>query len=443
MLREVHLRNFGAIGPSGITIPIERVTVLVGANGTGKTSVLRGLGILRQTAERRDRLGLVHEGPRVRFAEAADMHFGLRVSEPLTIGVTVQLDRRAAQALARRHEAVSVPPETKLRYTCSSSNERGISRIQQSIEVGGRSATVARETSPNQLLIDGKPTASSASPDQVLESNAFRPLNGDETLFANAVEAVSRFVERRIRLVATLRGAERFSLDHTTSPNEDSGPDGVFTLQFMTEARLRWPDRGVVLDDWLEQLGLHRFRVGPEAGRFAPRFDDRASGATLPLYLAAQGHQQILEFVALLAFAERGSVIIVEEPENGLHPAAQVVAAEIVADATRRHDLQVILCTQSPTFALACCRAVKRGHLRPEDLGLCELSRAPDNHVVLQTLRVDSAGFTHPSWFSGFARAEAELIGEFLPAEETTKEAPEKKARSGGTRHKSPPRRRG
>lgn len=436
MLGSIHLRNFGAVGPSALDVEVGRVTVLVGANGSGKSSVLRALGVLGQTAERRDRRGLVHDGPRARYENPAHMYFGLRPSAPLELGVTVTIDGALARALASENERVPVPPTVPLVYCCTSSIDRAASRITQSIQVGDHVAVASLEPLP-QLHIDRILTTGLASPDGVLDPNAFRPRDSKEELFAVAVTTVGRFLARRVRSAATLRAAERYSVENTTRPSEDTGPNGAFTLQYITESKLRAPDRGHRLDDWLDRLGLRGFRVGPEAGRFAPRFDDSASGATLPLYLAAQGHQQILEVIALLAFAEPGSVVTVEEPENGLHPAAQVVTAEIIAEAVRQHDLQVILSTQSPTFALACCRAVKRDLLRPEELSLYELRRGPHSEwgasgdVQAQALRVDAGGLTYPAWFSGFADAEAELIREFLPPENS--DAPPRKAKAAGT----------
>ncbi|MGH2669487.1 MAG: AAA family ATPase, partial [bacterium] len=49
MLTRIHAANFGAIGPKAVDVDLSKVTVLVGENGTGKSTILRAPSVLAQS----------------------------------------------------------------------------------------------------------------------------------------------------------------------------------------------------------------------------------------------------------------------------------------------------------------------------------------------------------------------------------------------------------
>ena len=52
MLREISLKNFKLFSAEGVTIRPGLITVFVGANGTGSSSVLQALMLLKQSVGR-------------------------------------------------------------------------------------------------------------------------------------------------------------------------------------------------------------------------------------------------------------------------------------------------------------------------------------------------------------------------------------------------------
>jgi len=52
MLRRVSLKNLKLFHEIGVTVEMEKITVLIGANGTGTRSVLRGLAVFKQSLGR-------------------------------------------------------------------------------------------------------------------------------------------------------------------------------------------------------------------------------------------------------------------------------------------------------------------------------------------------------------------------------------------------------
>ncbi|UCE14710.1 MAG: AAA family ATPase, partial [Candidatus Heimdallarchaeota archaeon] len=63
MITSIFLQNFKGFGAQGQNIPMNRITLLFGANSSGKTSIIQALLLLKQTiTENRDRSELVSNG---------------------------------------------------------------------------------------------------------------------------------------------------------------------------------------------------------------------------------------------------------------------------------------------------------------------------------------------------------------------------------------------
>jgi ATPase subunit of ABC transporter with duplicated ATPase domains len=62
------------------------------------------------------------------------------------------------------------------------------------------------------------------------------------------------------------------------------------------------------------------------------------------------GVQSAATILAALVFSDEGSTILIEEPENHLHPGAQEVLADLINNQVMYHKKQVIITTHSRAF---------------------------------------------------------------------------------------------
>lgn len=84
--------------------------------------------------------------------------------------------------------------------------------------------------------------------------------------------------------------------------------------------------------------------------RVAPDSEMRATEAFLLSHVGMGVHQAML-VIALALSAEEGDLLLLEEPELNLHPAAQRRLARFLQERAREVDAQILLTTQSTIFA--------------------------------------------------------------------------------------------
>ena len=86
------------------------------------------------------------------------------------------------------------------------------------------------------------------------------------------------------------------------------------------------------------------------------------------------GVSQILPVLVLCFYAPKGSTIILEQPEIHLHPAVQAGLADVLIDAYKRRDVQIIVESHSEHFLRRLQRRVAEEALPNDDLAVyfCE-----------------------------------------------------------------------
>ncbi|MDT7804582.1 MAG: hypothetical protein QOI78_8015, partial [Actinomycetota bacterium] len=145
----------------------------------------------------------------------------------------------------------------------------------------------------------------------------------------------------------------------------------------------------------LESVRTERTDAGQLVVRLKDRtFDDSASSDAV-----SEGTLRLL--AQLLALRQgRASLLMVEEPENNLHPKLHYPLAEDFRFASEAR--QILVATHSPRFVNAIRPDELWGLHRGED-GYTRVKRAADLPVVMAML--DSGGALGDLWTEGFFRA--------------------------------------
>jgi len=174
---------------------------------------------------------------------------------------------------------------------------------------------------------------------------------------------------------------------------------------------------------WLYQLGLiHSFRVeaiDPEETLFRVRVRRTATSADVLLPDIGFGVSQVLPVLVLLAYVPEGSIVLLEQPEIHLHPAAQAELADVLLEAALARGVQVVVESHSEHMLLRLQRRIAEKKLArglevtPEDVAFyfCDVK---DGNAQAQELKVDLFGniANWPSNFFGDAFKEASSMTE-------------------------------
>ncbi|WP_027615246.1 MULTISPECIES: ATP-dependent endonuclease [unclassified Pseudomonas] len=347
------IKNFGCIGPEGIEVDIDKIVVLVGANNSGKSTILRAFEV-------------VTEGQRL---TQDDFHNRQIVPDSLP---EIELHSVVIEENKPGVEWCAVAPNdtwvVKERWSWAGANVDPV-RIGYNVELGRwaeaedrekmpwgmRSLSNSRRPKPHRVNTFDSPEAQSKAITSLLKSL----LEDDiKKIKANEEDENSRYDN----IIASLRTLRQDSKDIQAA--------GIASMQ--TQANLI-----------LEQIfpGYQMKVISPES--VAPINIDllgeefslemgATNGASFPLEKQGSGTQRTALWAILKLLADKGikartvgskaklyheplganisHILLIDEPEVGLHPRATQAARDVLYSLPDSENWQVMLTTHSPSF---------------------------------------------------------------------------------------------
>ncbi|MBK8265237.1 MAG: AAA family ATPase [Nannocystis sp.] len=354
MLEKVAFKGFKAL--ADVTIELEALTVLVGANGSGKTSVLKGIDLLGQAAEEaassddlRERLGRIvdlqnaetRSWDQAESPSVSGRHQKL-VLELLFLTAAIQLnhdDGTSHSLPSWSHLVYNNVPETLRRHLQPNSPFR-------------------REFSPCvRLQLD---PARLAEPSFLDASDEFPRLRHDGQGLASLV---AYFLETRSEALEQIEAGLRAVVPHMRRLRVVPTP-----VTRQEKEILRINNEALIREVKHTYRG-HRLEVEVEGQGYVPAHE-LSDGTLITLGL----------FAALLG-PQRPKILLLDDIDRGLHPAAQRVLVERLREIQKR--VQIVCTSHSPYFLDA---------LRPEEVRVMKLDRQRHAHCRRLT--------EHPEWES-------------------------------------------
>jgi hypothetical protein len=424
----ISVRGFKSIGRE-CSIEIRPLTILAGANSSGKSSVMQPLLLLKQTLEATYDPGpLLLDAGNVRFtaadqllsrltgkSRAEQFHVGIEVSGNRGLALVFKRRPRTGFAIAKmtytyRDQVVTLRPGMPHAEIRSVLPPEG-----RALEDSIRKAAQVRWTI-RRMRCFLEAWLESADPDQ-------RPGMVNRWLTHAHHEPFGAML-RGIIHVPALRG-NPLRTYRTTAV----GPVFPGTFEnYLASIVLEWQTTGNpllrALGQSLAELGLtwkveakpvDETQVELRVGRLL----HGARGGARDLVSIADvgfGVSQVLPVVVALLTASPGQLVYIEQPEIHLHPRAQVQLAELLAAAARR-GVKVIAETHSGLLLLAVQTLVARGDLSPELVKLHWFARDKQGATKVTSADLDKAG-AFGDWPEDFGDVELKAQSRFLDASE-------------------------
>ncbi|MFG2309708.1 AAA family ATPase [Streptomyces sp. NPDC048566] len=357
-LLELHVENFRSL--RDVTIPLGPLTVLVGANGVGKSNVLKVFDLLADIIRTDLEPALESRGG---FDQVA---FWGGPKPPTTLRIRLK-------ATWTTHSSPNAPDEYDLkvrRYSAPSNKDSGRYRLTRSesfqfkrtrgrgrrITVSGERATVV-DTRPSSGLED-----SSEFGIQRLSSglSTLPRLTSSEggTEVARVAHQLSSFRVFDVNVDAARRPS-RVDYDDLSS---DADNLAAFLYALHTGDDDLWnrlvDDARSVLPQLLDIEFVH---VGGRADQVTVILRERGLRQPTPLADASYGTVRLLGLLALLHDPTPPALTCIEEIDHGLHPQALRLIVERLREASER--TQFIVATHSPALT---------DRLLPEEIVICE-----------------------------------------------------------------------
>ena len=397
------------------TIEIRPLTILAGANSSGKSSIMQPLLLLKQTLELTfDPGSLWLEGPNVQFTEAeqflSKLIGGKRVERfqiqietcksdfPWLVTITFRKGLRGIEIVEMTRESndpfpnpitkpLTLYPEMSPEQIKTLADQRS---IPEGLDVVRRSRCFLRfESQDGNMSFDVTPN---------LDSDIFNiihlpGLRGNPARIYKLTSTGFRYPGTFENYVA--------SIIHGWQNTKDS------RLQILVGAlrRLRLTEQ--IRTQKIGDIGIE-IQVG--------LLSQGGTGETDMVSIAdvGIGVSQVLPVLVALIVAEPGRLVYLEQPELHLHPRAQsALAQELVAAAKR--GVRVVAETHSSLLLLAVQTLVAEGKLSPELVKLHWFTRGENGATKIDTADLDEAG-AYGDWPEDFDDVDLKAQSRYLDA---------------------------
>lgn len=398
-ITSVRVRNFKSLRDAHMK-DIPNFAVLIGANGTGKTTFIDVFGFLRDC--------LVHN-------------------------VQTAVRKRAGfqQLVSRGSETERIEIELKVQLDFEKEGKSRTVTYRLEIAEENRRVVVAREIlSFRRLGNKGQPyhfidfdkgvgsavEETSESFDSVVDYTKLNReqfnLDGPDILALKALGQFKRF-EAASQLRELIEGwsvsdfrIESARPEPDAAPAEhlsETGDNLTLYAQYLSE------NHGLVFADLLRKMAERVpgvVEVKPEDtgdGRMALRFRDAAFDKGFLARYVSDGTIKMFAYLALLADPDPHPLLCIEEPENQLYPNLLDVLAEEFSAYTqsRRNKAQVFVTTHSPDFLNSV--PLESIYWLQKSAGFTSIARAADNQQLAALVREgEKPGWLwRNGWFSG------------------------------------------
>jgi predicted ATPase len=408
------------------SIEIRPLTILAGANSSGKSSIIQPLLLLKQTLEATYDPGpLLLDGPDVRFSRASQLFF-------------------TGKGHREDHFHVGIAVENGVAYTLhftKGEKKQGLQLSQMEIRLGHSTLAIEPPMASDnvkealskggfrELVRELRTVGSEGSRGvtyEVVRNRCFLDIRADGVPLTFRFPSITEAIQSVIHLPG-LRGNPT-----RTYPVTAVGRMFPGTFQDYTASVIRrWQDEKSNKSN-LQSLGQDLQRLGLTWKVEAKRSDDtkvelRVGRTRSPARGGAQdmvnvadvgfGVSQTLPVLVALRVAYPGQLVYIEQPEIHLHPRAQVKMASILADAAQR-GVRVVAETHSSLLLLAIQALVARGELSPDLVKLHWFQRDEGGETHITSADLDEAG-AFGDWPEDFGQVELEIQQRYLDAAET------------------------
>jgi hypothetical protein len=418
-------------------LEIRPLTLLAGANSSGKSSAMQPTLLLKQTLEvDYDPGPLLLHGSHAKFTSATQLlHKATRfVAREFRTGLKTQAGLGFADTFRRKsNEAFDLVQMDLLGVALPDSakgNQILSLRPSMSSEELGRKLSMVpglklwRDRCFFQIGIRGA------------ESQSFlarlRPVG-------ILTEEFSRLI-RKIIHVPGLRGNPTRTYPTTGAREQFSGTFENYVASVVSAWQETKDDRLERLGQAMESLGLSwRVRAktidATQVELLVGRLPTGKRGVARDIVNIADvgfGVSQVLPVLVALLIAEKGQLVYVEQPELHLHPRAQEALAEVLAEAANR-GVQVVAETHSSILLLAVQALVAEGRLDPAKVKLHWFQRDSDGVTKVTSADLDPQG-AYGDWPEDFGEVRAQAENRYLDAVEAKVFPPKKPKRNAKSR---------
>jgi len=417
MLTHLKLENFKIWRSTG-PVRLAPITLLLGTNSSGKSSLIQSLLLIRQTVKGDDpgldlNLGNPDAGDSVTLGQFKDVLCRHGAATESTASHQVGIEFRWSE--------MGNAPESALfsaRYRKGQSGSAELEFLRlgkdgQGFSVQRRKPGIYRLTLGNQAKPlgqspDFRPERSFAFSAATLnrlgkQAEAIRPIG----------PALLQELGRIIYLGPVRRLAQRDYVWAGRMP-QHIGDDGAKAIDALIASGVAYqsaqkrkqaaPEEAQLFEQtiyWLKEMKLaDGLSVRALGGSARHELLIGQNGEAVNIRDVGVGVSQVIPVVVAALFAKRGHIVIIEEPESHLHPLAQSMLAELFSQVCRKREVQFIIETHSEHLFRRMQTLIAKQQITPNDAAMYFVERE-DKAARMRPLELDDLGRVK-NWPEGF-----------------------------------------
>lgn len=407
MLTELKLSNF-RIFDDEVTVRFRPITVFIGRNSSGKSSIIKFLLMLQQSIDSGKRQFLSPDGNKVNLGIFEELknsltrkkHLRFELSAqsfnhiPGTISEFLVEDIEPNDLLYRTSAKVPYSDETKtghIEYSLVNTRDDKYFPIAEDVDILGNFTFLDRVSVPPDTVLDeeGSVHLSKESIDRVLQF-----------LFEYEFLDVLSYEIHAIRHLAPVRDDSESKIVDSNPSTAYVGRSGQYTLNHLHRMKTKNEEGYEFILPHLQNVaGLEGITFETSSGDgISVSATNKTTGANVLIGNYGFGVSQCLPIFVQGAIMPPHTLLMVEQPEAQLHPTAQLELGSFYADLWNKRKVASVIETHSDNVLLRLRRLIAKGELSHEDVSVAFFTFDEDNRnmPIIKNLDIGEDGSMQP-----------------------------------------------
>lgn len=392
------------------SIEIRPLTLLAGANSSGKSSIMQPLLLMKQTLEASYDPGtLLLDGPNLKFKSVGELLSRTNDSSIFSLALAIGSDNPIRTVFGKGRVGIEIQkvildvkpmPETIL-YTGMTHEEIMSSSL---VELGSGLREAVKRSQLEFCIIQNRCFLDLAF--KIKTASGMRALPVDTLFGMFGLPAGSQITSGLLELwiqdlihLPGLRGNPVRTYPVTAVGDTFPGTFENYTASVIAQWQAdNQTNQLNILSNELATLGLtdsvaadpiNDTQVELRVGRLPHSTGDKQDMVSIAD--VGFGVSQTLPVLVALLTAKPGQLVYLEQPEIHLHPRAQTAMAQVLADAAIR-GVRVVAETHSSLLLLGVQTLIAEGKLSPDLVKLHWFTRGEDGATTIQSADLDETG---------------------------------------------------
>lgn len=431
MLTRIKLKNFRAFREE-IDVRIRPITILIGRNSAGKSTLIKFLLMLQQSLESSAGDFFATEGRHVSLGTFSDLKNSLSRSNSFKFTLEIKTNdlpepviQQISEELKQSKPVTSLEgnvTDLNIRLTTSSTIvAQDPLKVETSIRVD---STLPAEESTAELCVFGSiPYGKSTNAKHTVtckiggkkvlkkEENNIRrtrflcfplpnnPVEIIKSAFDNLYLDGIRHEIISMRHLSPVREESERSVILGSPPADDVGHRGEYAMPHLQRLLDEEGEKANFMLKHIESVvDIEDVKFEPKVKGFIPEFraKNKLTGAEAYLADFGFGVSQCIPIFVQGALLNKGQLLIVEQPEAQIHPAAQLEMGSFFADLWKERGVPCLIETHSENIILRLRKLIAKGELASEDVTIAyfhiDKNEKKENIVRVTNLSIDSKG---------------------------------------------------